>query len=60
MKNVVLAAVAAVCLAAAVAPAAHAFTTGFPHPATHSGPYDNTKNSLGGRYVGGGDGGGGQ
>jgi hypothetical protein len=25
-----------------------------PQPTNHSGPYDNTNNSLGGRYVGGG------
>jgi hypothetical protein len=59
MKTIVLAAIAALSLTAAIAPAANAYTTGFPHPATHSGPYDNTRNSLGGRYVGGGDGGGG-
>ena len=42
MKTTILAAFAAIGLAAAIAPAAHAFTRGFPHPAQHQGPYDNT------------------
>lgn len=45
MKTMILAAFAAVGLTAAIAPAAHAFTRGFPHPAQHSGPYDNTANT---------------
>jgi hypothetical protein len=59
MKTIILAALAALGLGAMIAPAANAYTTGFPHPAKHSGPYDNTQNSLGGRFAGGGDGGGG-
>jgi hypothetical protein len=55
MKNLILAAFAALSLTAGIAPMAHAFTTGFPQTTTHQGPYDNTSNSLGGRYVGGGD-----
>jgi hypothetical protein len=43
MKTMVLAAIAAIGLTAAIAPAAHAFTRGFPHPAQHQGPYDNTQ-----------------
>jgi len=52
MKNLVLAAFAALSLSAGLAPMAHAFTAGFPQTTHHSGPYDNTGNSLGGRYVG--------
>jgi hypothetical protein len=48
MKKMILAAFTALSLTAAIAPLASA--------ATHSGPYDNTANSLGGRYVGGGGG----
>jgi hypothetical protein len=48
MKNLILAAFAALSLSAAMAPLANAATQ-------HTGPYDNTANSLGGRYVGGGD-----
>jgi hypothetical protein len=42
MKSVFLAAFAALSLAVAVAPAANAFTRGFPTSAHHSGPYDDT------------------
>jgi hypothetical protein len=42
MRNVVLAAFAALSLTVAIAPAAHAFTRGSPHNTYHSGPYDNT------------------
>jgi hypothetical protein len=42
MKNLFLAAFAALCLAVAVAPAANAFTRGFPTSTQHSGSYDNT------------------
>jgi hypothetical protein len=45
MKTMILAAFAVAGLTAAMAPAAHAFTRGFPHPNYHSGPYDNTANS---------------
>jgi hypothetical protein len=58
MKSLILAACAAVTLTAAIAPAAFAYP-GEPKVTRHQGPYDNTQNSLGGRYVGGGDGGGG-
>jgi hypothetical protein len=54
MKSLFLAAFAALTLTAAIAPMAHAFP-GEHRPVYHSGPYDNTANSLGGRYVGGGD-----
>jgi hypothetical protein len=54
MKNLMLAAFAALSLTAGIAPMAHAFTTGFPQTTQHSGPYDNTANSLGGRVGGGG------
>jgi hypothetical protein len=53
MKNLFLAAVAALSLAAAVAPAAHAFTRGFPQSTHHSGPYDDTGNGPGQTYNGG-------
>jgi hypothetical protein len=52
MKTMILAAFAALSLSAGVAQIAQAAT--FP-TAVHHGPYDNTANSLGGRYVGGGD-----
>ncbi len=57
MKNLILAAFAALSLTAGIAPMAHAFTRGFPQSTQHSGPYDNTANSLGGR-LGGAAGGG--
>jgi len=59
MRNLILAAFAALSLTAAIAPMAHAYPGEAKSGAQHSGPYDNTANSLGGRYVGGGDGGGG-
>jgi hypothetical protein len=46
LKKLLLAAFTALSLTAAIAPLASA--------ATPSGPYDNTANSLGGRWVGGG------
>jgi hypothetical protein len=52
MKNLILAAFAALSLTAGIAPMAHAFTTGFPQTTQHSGPYDNTTSSLGGRFAG--------
>jgi hypothetical protein len=51
MKSMILAAFAALVLTAGVAQTAHAFP-GEPQVTRHSGPYDNTANSLGGRYVG--------
>jgi hypothetical protein len=44
MKKMILAAFTALCLTAAIAPLASA--------ATPTGPYDNTANSLGGRFAG--------
>jgi hypothetical protein len=44
MKSVFLAAFAALSLAVAIAPAANAFTRGFPQSTQHSGPYDDTGN----------------
>jgi hypothetical protein len=55
MKNLFLAAFAALGLAVAVAPAANAYTSGFPQGTHHSGPYDNTGNGPGETY-GGSDG----
>jgi hypothetical protein len=52
MKNLMLAAFAALSLIAGIAPMAHAFTRGFPQTTQHSGPYDNTGNSEGGRFAG--------
>jgi hypothetical protein len=52
MKNLMLAAFAALSLTAGIAPMAHAFTRGFPQTSQHSGPYDNTGNSEGGRFAG--------
>lgn len=53
MKNMFLAAIAALSLAAAVAPAANA---AFVNTSQHSGPYDNTGNGPGetGQEGGGG------
>jgi hypothetical protein len=49
MKSMVLAAFAAFILTAGVVQTAHA-VPGEPQVTRHSGPYDNTANSLGGRY----------
>jgi hypothetical protein len=56
MKNLILAAFAALSLTAGIAPMAHAYTSGFVHNNYHSGPYDNTGNSPGetGQEGGGG------
>ncbi|HEY1410849.1 MAG TPA: hypothetical protein VGF36_01850 [Rhodopila sp.] len=54
MKKLVLAVLAALGLTAGMSPMAHAYIVGSPHTTYHNGPYDNTANSLGGRYVGGG------
>jgi hypothetical protein len=50
MKKLILAAFTALSLTAAIAPLASAATANM---SGHSGPYDNTANSLGGRYIGG-------
>jgi hypothetical protein len=42
MKNLMLAAIAALSFGAAVVPAANAAIRGTPHSTYHSGPYDNT------------------
>ena len=54
MKKMFLAAFAALSLTAAFAPLANAATF-VGATSQHQGPYDNTGNSLGGRFVGGGD-----
>jgi hypothetical protein len=61
MRNLILIGLAALGLAACSGPTlngqsdtAQAFP-GAPHVMQPTGPYDNTQNSLGGRYVGGGD-----
>jgi len=56
MKNLFLAAFAALGLAVAVAPAANAFTRGVPASTHHSGPYDNTGNGPGETGMEGGGG----
>jgi hypothetical protein len=60
MRNLILIAVTAISLAACASTlngqSDMAQTIpGEPHVQTPTGPYDNTANSLGGRYVGGGD-----
>jgi hypothetical protein len=67
MKTMILAALAALSLSLAACSGATIngasdtaqWLPGEPHVVTPTGPYDNTANSLGGRFVGGGDGGGG-
>ena len=54
MKNLFLAAFAALSLAVAIAPAANAYTRGFPTSTQHSGSYDNTGNGPSHTYEGGG------
>jgi hypothetical protein len=62
MKSMILAALTALTLAACSGPTINGqndtslWLPGEPHLATPTGPYDNTANSLGGRYVGGGEG----
>lgn len=56
MKQLILAAFAALSLTAGIAPMAHAFTYGTPHNTYHSGPYDNTGNSPGETGLEGGGG----
>jgi hypothetical protein len=60
MKNLILIGAVALGLAACAGPTlngqsdtSQAFP-GSPHVARQAGPFDNTANSLGGRYVGGG------
>jgi hypothetical protein len=55
MKSLILAAFAALSLTAAIAPIANAAPYNGADMTRHQGPYDNTANSVGGRYVGGGD-----
>jgi hypothetical protein len=61
MRNLILIAVTAISLAACAAPTLNGQSdmaqtlSGQPQVKTPTGPYDNTANSLGGRYVGGGD-----
>jgi hypothetical protein len=65
MKTMILVALATLSLAACSGPAINGASDtvqllpGEPHVTTPTGPYDNTANSLGGGFVGGGDGGGG-
>jgi hypothetical protein len=60
MKAWILVALAAVSLAACTGPTLNGASDsaqllpGEPHVVHPTGPYDNTANSLGGRYVGGG------
>jgi hypothetical protein len=53
MKNLILAAFAALSLSAGVAQIAQAAPLSSAQTSVHQGPYDNTANSLGGRFVGG-------
>ena len=52
MKTLLLAALTVLSLGA-VAANAQSLSHGFPQTTQHSGPYDNTQNSLGGRFAGG-------
>jgi hypothetical protein len=52
MKNLILAAFAALSLSAAIAPLANAATFGSTQTVQHQGPYDNTANSLNRNSVG--------
>jgi hypothetical protein len=56
MKNLFLAAFAALSLSSAIVPMAHAALSRAAQDSGHTGPYDNTANSLGGRYIAGGGG----
>jgi hypothetical protein len=61
MKTLILAGIAALGLAACTGPTVNGpndtvqLLPGEPRVTHPAGPYDNTVNSLGGRYVGGGD-----
>jgi hypothetical protein len=59
MKNLILIAAAAISLAACAGPTLNGQSDAAmsaPHMAMPTGPYDNTANSLGGRYIAGGGG----
>jgi hypothetical protein len=56
MKNLFLAAFATLSLAVAIAPAASAYTRGFPTSTQHSGPYDDTGHGPGETGLEGGGG----
>jgi hypothetical protein len=56
MKSFFLAAIAALTLAAAIAPAANAYTRGVPHTSYQHGPYDNTGSGPGETGMEGGGG----
>ncbi len=56
MKNLILAAFAALSLTAAIAPVANAAIWGVPHSTYHSGPYDNTGRGPGQTGLEGGGG----
>ena len=56
MRNLILAAFAALSLTAAVAPAAHAFIRGEPQSTHRAGPYDNTGRGPGETGMEGGGG----
>ncbi len=56
MKTIFLAAFAALSLGVAIAPAANAFTRGFPQSTHHSGAYDDTGNGPGESGMEGGGG----
>jgi hypothetical protein len=53
MKNLILAAFAALSFGAGVARIAQAALLGSAQTSVHQGHYDNTAKSLGGRFVGG-------
>jgi hypothetical protein len=56
MRKIVLAALTVLSLGAGVANAqSYSYAAPSHNNATQQGPYDNTANSLGGRYIGGGD-----
>jgi hypothetical protein len=61
MRRLVLIVAATLSLAACAGPSVNGSSDstqsvlGGSHATAHTGPYDNTANSLGGRYVGGGD-----
>jgi hypothetical protein len=52
MKKMILAAFTVLSLTAAIAPLANAQSLSHNWNTQHSGPYDNTANSLGGRFAG--------
>ncbi len=56
MKNMILAAVAALSLTAAIAPVANAASFGGPQTSYHQGPYDNTGHGPGETGLEGGGG----